>query len=793
MKMIKGKILSICFVLAWVSLTAQYRNQSILKLEDIMQGEKFTGFSPENIQWSADSKNVYFSWNPDAKDTLRNTFRTMVSDPTPVKLDDGDFNPIPASGQWNKDFTQMVFSREGDLFLYKYDTDTLIQLTSTLASESNPNFSTDGTKMYYRQDNNLFSWDLQAGVILQLTDFRSGREKQETKPSEAEKWLKEDQLSLFDVLQYRERVGELQKERRENQRQKRPKTIYLGDEQLTDLRISPDEQFIFYRTTRIQRGPNTGVPDYVTTSGYTTELRSREKVGSGSVQHQMHILHMGKDSIYQVATKELTGIKDKPEFLQLYHKDTSEYKNQYDKERPTIIHGPFFSDAGKAMVEIKSLDNKDRWLAILDPFTGKLMEIDRQRDEAWIGGPGIYSWNAAPGSSGWFPDQDIFWFQSEKSGFSHIYISDPEKKEVKALTSGNFEILSAALSRDGKTFFVTANREGPHEQHFYHVSAETGEWKKITSLKGGHQVSLSPDESYLAIRYSYSNIPWELYLMPNEAGASMTKITDSTLPAFKKYKWREPELVWFTASDGVQVPARLYKPAKPARNGPAVIFVHGAGYLQNVHQWWSSYYREYMFHNFLADNGYTVLDIDFRASSGYGRDWRTAIYRHMGGKDLSDQVDGARWLVENHRVGKNKIGIYGGSYGGFITLMALFKNPETFASGAALRSVADWAHYNHGYTANILNTPVEDPEAYYQSSPIYFADGLKGKLLMLHGMIDVNVHFQDVVRLSQKLIELGKDQWEMAIFPLEDHGFVEPSSWLDEYKRIYRLFEETLR
>ena len=774
-------------------MNAQYRNQSILKLEDIMQGERFTGFSPENIQWSADSKNVFFSWNPSATDTLRSTYRTMVTDPKPVKLDDGDFNSIPASGQWNKDFTQMVFSREGDLFLYHHDNDSLIQLTNTLASESNPYFSKDGTKIYYRQDNNLFSWEIRAGVIQQLTDFRSGREKHEANPSEAEKWLKEDQFSLFDVLQYRERVGELQKERRESQRQKRPKTIYLGDEQLTDLRISPDEQYIFYRTTRIQRGANTVVPDYVTTSGYTTELRTREKVGSGSVQHQMHIHHLEKDSIYQVSLKELTGIKDKPEFLHLYHNDTSEYKNQYDKARPAIIHGPFFSDSGKAMVEIKSLDNKDRWLAILDPSTGKLMEIDRQRDEAWIGGPGIFSWNAAPGSSGWIPGQELFWFQSEKTGYSHIYISDPENKKVKALTSGNFEILSATLSRDGKTFFITANKEGPHEQHFYHVSAETGEWKKITSLKGGHQVSLSPDEKYLALRYSVSNIPWELFLMPNEAGASMTKITDSTLPAFKKYKWREPELVWFAASDGVQVPARLYKPVKPVRNGPAVIFVHGAGYLQNVHQWWSSYFREYMFHNFLADNGYTVLDIDFRASSGYGRDWRTAIYRHMGGKDLSDQVDGARWLVENHRIGRNKIGIYGGSYGGFITLMAMFKNPETFVSGAALRSVADWAHYNHGYTANILNTPVEDPEAYYQSSPIYFADGLKGKLLMLHGMIDVNVHFQDVVRLSQKLIELGKDRWEMAIFPLEDHGFAEPSSWLDEYKRIYRLFEETLR
>jgi dipeptidyl aminopeptidase/acylaminoacyl peptidase len=164
----------------------------------------------------------------------------------------------------------------------------------------------------------------------------------------------------------------------------------------------------------------------------------------------------------------------------------------------------------------------------------------------------------------------------------------------------------------------------------------------------------------------------------------------------------------------------------------------------------------------------------------------------MGGKDLSDQVDGAKYLMQQHGVEAGRIGIYGGSYGGFITLMALFNQGDLFTSGAALRSVTDWAHYNHGYTANILNTPEEDPIAYRRSSPIYFAEGLKGNLLIAHGMLDVNVHFQDVVRLSQRLIELKKDNWEMAVYPIEDHGFVTPSSWTDEYKRILKLFNNTL-
>jgi dipeptidyl aminopeptidase/acylaminoacyl peptidase len=192
------------------------------------------------------------------------------------------------------------------------------------------------------------------------------------------------------------------------------------------------------------------------------------------------------------------------------------------------------------------------------------------------------------------------------------------------------------------------------------------------------------------------------------------------------------------------------------------------------------------------EKGYLVLDVDYRGSAGYGRDWRTGIYRHMGGKDLDDQVDAARWLVSQQGVEAHRIGIYGGSYGGFITLMAMFTQPDIFAAGAALRPVTDWAHYNHPYTSNILNTPQDDAEAYRKSSPIYFAAGLKGALLICHGMVDTNVHFQDTVRLTQKLIELHKENWELAVYPVEDHGFQQPSSWADEYKRILRLFESNL-
>ena len=187
-----------------------------------------------------------------------------------------------------------------------------------------------------------------------------------------------------------------------------------------------------------------------------------------------------------------------------------------------------------------------------------------------------------------------------------------------------------------------------------------------------------------------------------------------------------------------------------------------------------------MFNHLLAASGYTVLDVDYRGSAGYGRDWRTAIYRWMGGKDLSDQVDGVRYLVAEEGVDPARVGLYGGivrrlhhPHG------ALHRRRDLQVPARRSAPVTDWAHYNHGYTSRILNLPDGDEEAYRQSSPIYFAEnfGSDQHLVMLHGMVDTNVHFSDVVRLTQRLIELGKENWEMAVYPVENHGFREPASW----------------
>ena len=390
-------------------------------------------------------------------------------------------------------------------------------------------------------------------------------------------------------------------------------------------------------------------------------------------------------------------------------------------------------------------------------------------------------------------NDDAIYFQSERSGYSHLYTVSFAGGEPKALTSGPWEVDSASLSNDKSRFFLVTNEADPGERNVYEMSADGGARTRLTTLPGGHSCVPSPDDRWFADVYSYTNKPPELYAQEARAGAADKKLTSSPAAEFWEYPWLDTPIVTFPARDGALVRAHVYKPANYRRGGPAVLFVHGAGYLQNVHRWWSYYAHEFMFHHLLMEHGYLVADVDYRGSAGYGRDWRSAIYRHMGGKDLDDNVDAARWMASQYGADPKHIGIYGGSYGGFITLMAMFTEPDVFAAGAALRPVTNWANYNDEYTSNILNLPQTDTEAYKRSSPIYFAQGLKGALLICHGMADTNVHFQDTAELVQRLIELRKENWELAVYPVENHGFVEPSSWADEYKRIFDLFEKNLK
>lgn len=792
-------------------------SSSRLTVEKIMQDPKnWVGTSPSGVFWAEDGKTVYFNWNPEkAKgDSLYKV--VLAGDRKPQKVSPAERRSLPSGpGVYNRDRSLKLYDKNGDLFLVDCRTYQTRQLTNTVDREANPQFSGDERAVVFSRGGNLFRMTLSNGELSQITYFDPGAKRAEAKSNTQETLLKKEQLGLFDVLRERKEKRDESEKIDKADTPKRPKQFYTEGRMLMSPQLSPDGKFVTFTLAKAASGAkSTVVPSYVTESGFTEDLPARTKVGAPLASYELFVYDIDRDTIQAVSLRTVPGITDRINVTggaaTSAKPDTSKRAALRSVTISNVLWSPQATNRYAVLV-LRAQDNKDRWIMQLDPVTRTLKLIDRQHDDAWVGGPNI-GFGPNPGTLGFLADGQTLYFQSEADGYSHLYTVNLTTGERKQLTSGRFEVQQVTLSKDKQFFFLTTNEVHPGEQHLYRMAVTGGPRERLTTMTGANDVTLSPDERSMVIRHSYANRPWELYLAGLEqqstanskkrtatkkeagsVGATPVQLTDSPSAEFKAYPWRDPQVVTIPARDGQAIYARLYKPSGDVKpNGRAVVFVHGAGYLQNAHKWWSQYFREYMFHNLLVDKGYTVLDIDYRASAGYGRDWRTGIYRHMGGKDLTDHVDAAAWLVKNHGVEANRIGIYGGSYGGFITLMAMFTTPGTFAAGAALRPVTDWAAYNHGYTANILNEPQTDSLAYRRSSPIYFADGLKGHLLICHGMVDVNVHYQDAVRLAQRLIELKKENWELASYPMEDHGFVEPTSWMDEYKRILKLFEERL-
>lgn len=815
----KIKFLSF-FLLATTATFAQ-----TLTVEKIMKDPKWIGVSPSNVFWSQDSKSVFFSWNPQ-NNVSDSVYSFLIGGNEPQKAGYFEAQKINAvnNAVYNNSYTQMVYAYRGDLYLTDLKTNKTTRITQTEENESQPKFILKDEWIAYNRNQNLYAWNTKTGITLQLTKITTGAETAvvpafggggggqrggggqgfgggggqrgggnagaaSVSGGTQEQWLQQQQLELMQVLKERKQKRDQRTAFLKGNKDTNAdtlKTIGIGDKTLQGLQISPDGRFVTYRLYQPPTATkNTIVPDYVTESGFTTDIPGRTKVGAPLGKYEFYVFDKIKDTAILVSTDSIPGITDVPDFYKDYPK---KFGARRATARPVIIGGPYWNDAGTyAIVDIRSQDNKDRWIMHLDAATGKLIPIERQRDEAWIGGPGI-----GGRGLGWVND-NVFYFQSEATGYSHLYTYDVTTDTKKAITEGKYEVQNVELSRNKQNFYLLTNEEHPGKQNWYRMKTDGTKKEKITGMDGGYEVTMSPDEKWIAYRYSYTTKPWELYVQENAPGKKPVQVTNKAMSdEFKGYTWRDTKVITIPARDGAQIYGRVFDPPAAKKNGAAVIFVHGAGYLQNVHYWWSSYFRETMFNNLLADLGYTVIDIDYRASSGYGRDWRTGIYRFMGGKDLEDHVDAAKFLVDKYGIDAGRIGIYGGSYGGFITLMGLFTTPDVFKAGAALRPVTDWAHYNHGYTANILNEPFNDSLAYAKSSPINFANGLKNHLLICHGMVDVNVNFQDAVRLTQRLIELGKDNWEIAPYPMEDHGFVEPSSWTDEYKRILKLFNTNL-
>jgi len=790
-------------LLALATPLATLAQDVTLTLEQIMADPDWLGNAPSLPYWGADSATVHYHQRRSGSE---------LSDLYVVDSSTASTRQV-AESEWSQYFHSSIsYNAAGDRRAYVYSGDIYIvdntgtrQITRTSASESDPFFMHDGRRVAFARGEQFFVHDPETGLTEQVTDVRF-----QDDPDKGEDFdvLTAHQKRLFDEFKKKDKDEDEARQRSERLFEVDSglpaAPVYMGkDLESQGQALSPSGRWLVVVTRKkdFDAGQEGSMPNYVTASGYTENETLRTRVGrNGRAPQTAWLVDLGTGEKHELDLSELPGIDDDPladlrkSAIEVFvaegeDREAAEKRLKSPDSRGIEFWELQWSRNGSELVlYVRANDNKDRWIATVDFDDKKLVNQHRISDEAWV--------NPYHIEHGWLDDNNTLWFLSEDHGYLGIYTKAIDERRSKALVAGKHIVVDPALDPSGQYLYYGANAGNPSVYEVWRVNVASGETEQMTNMGGKNSFVVSPDGSRLLIVHSEINRHDDLFVMDNVPGANVRRLTDTMSEEFKLIPWADPAIVAVPSSH-VDDPiySKVYLPADhdPSESYPAVMFVHGAGYTQNSDAGWPYYFREGMFHNLLTQRGYVVIDMDFRASEGYGRDWRTAIYRQMGHPELEDLRDGVDYIVEYYGVDRERIGVYGGSYGGFMACIAMFRAPGLFQAGAALRPVTDWVHYNHGYTSNILNTPDVDPEAYRKSSPIEFAGGLEGSLLLAAGMQDNNVFFQDTVLLVQRLIELQKENFEIAIYPLDPHGFERADSWLDEYRRIFKLFETTLK
>ncbi|MEK7241060.1 MAG: prolyl oligopeptidase family serine peptidase [Gemmatimonadota bacterium] len=741
---------------------------------------RWLGGGATQPRWSADGEWFYFQFALDPRPVLAGVgpddpwWRVSRDGKRVESVARAAALEVPAAVRYTRDGTRGIWYARGALRYWvrgQKEPRVLLQRAEAIQ----PRWSADEKEVRWAEANNLWSLEPERGTLRQLT--RAFVPQDSAKKDKVKDELRKEQLDLFDFV----KRGKVDKDTAERlamaDRAPGPVTTPMKkDDNLSFVDAPANGQWVTYLVTPKVENPQTLYGDYVNDSGWVFTRTSRPKVGQTLPVTRAAIVKADP-----LAT---------PDSVKAVFVDTAGFG-----KRTVPVQLQWNRQGTRLAAEFQSTDYKDRWIALVDPATGKRTQLlHHDHDDAWFGGTSPAMGWLNPSWMAWLPDGDELAFTSEATGWMHLYAVKFDGAK-RPLTSGEWEIRSVSLSRDESRFWIQAGIDHPEEQHLYALPLAGGTPVRMDDVGEGEMTpSLSPDEKTLAFRWGTPTELTDIFLQAASPAAKATRVTRSGTDAFYRIQWPASDFVSFPDSRGKPVFARVYRPAVTHANRPAVLEIHGAGYAQGVHKTFagSGAHGGALNAKYLTDLGVTYLVLDYRGSAGYGRDMRTDIYRSMGTNDVNSATAAVKFLGEQYGVNPKRVGLFGCSYGGFFTLMALFKHPGEFQAGAAQCSVTDWAHYNHGYTARILNgAPADDTTSYKTSSPIWHAAGLQDRLLLQHGLVDPNVEYQDAVRLVQRLMELGKD-FEFVTYPVDQHGWRTRWAKIDSQRRLMKLWQETI-
>ena len=397
-----------------------------------------------------------------------------------------------------------------------------------------------------------------------------------------------------------------------------------------------------------------------------------------------------------------------------------------------------------------------------DPGDGKSTTVIHETSKAWVG------INENPI---WLKDGSFLW-ASERSGWEHLYHYSPEGKLLRQVTDGKWEVRSIeGVDEKNGFIYFTSTQHSHIANNGYRIKLDGSGLTRLTMSEGSHRMDVSPAHNYFIDSWSDLNTPSQVRLF-DSSGKLVRVIAENKVEALKQYKLGAVELLQVKTRDGFAMEAMMIKPPDfdPSKKYPVMSFTYGGPHAPQVRNAWGS--TTYMWHQLLAQKGYIIWVCDNRTASGKGLESTWPVYRNFGELELQDIEDGLAWLKTQRYVDGSRIGIWGWSYGGYMTSYAL-THSQSFKVGIAGGSVTDWRDYDSIYTERYMGTPQNNPEGYKKSSPVHAAKNLHGKLLLIHGAIDDNVHMQNTLQFVYELQKAGK-QFELMLYPKQRHGVTDP-------------------
>jgi dipeptidyl-peptidase-4 len=446
-------------------------------------------------------------------------------------------------------------------------------------------------------------------------------------------------------------------------------------------------------------------------------------------------------------------------------------------------------------VAIQRLNRAQNKLDLLfcDTATGASTQILSETDKYWVNvSDDLY----------FFSDQKRFLWSSERTGFRHYYVYDISGKQLEQLTSGEWTILgTGGFGPGGSTranvdeangfIYFLSNKDNVPETQLYRVSLRDNKITRLTQAAGTHHPRLAPDSSAFVDTFSNFGTPPRLDLYRSD-GKHVAVLNENKPTQLAEYHLSPVEFLNVAADDGTKLYALMIKPPAfdPSKKYPVLIHVYGGPQAQVVRDAWGG--GDLLFHEMMAQKGYVIFSLDNRGSYGRGHAFETPVYHQFGKVELADQLAGVRYLKSLPYVDASRIGIWGWSYGAYMTLFSLFNAPDVFKAGVAVAPVSDWRLYDTIYTERYMGRPQDNVEGYKNSSPVNQAGGLKSKLMLAHGTGDDNVHFANSSEVINQLIENGRYPADLMIFPGRGHPIGDPPARIQLFEGIVEFLEKNI-